>query len=91
MTYKIILHRDALKELKKLPKSLKEKVHTTIEKLKSDPVPREAAKLKGRLHAYRIRIGDYRVVYEVHVTEIVIYVIGIAHRKEIYRRIIPRR
>jgi mRNA-degrading endonuclease RelE of RelBE toxin-antitoxin system len=41
--------------------------------------------------AYRIRFGRYRLLYEVHATEIVVYVVGIAHRKDVYTRLLKRR
>ena len=56
-----------------------------------DPIPVGARRIRGRQNAYRIRIGDYRIVYEVHVTEVVVYVVGVAHRREVYRRILERR
>ena len=46
---------------------------------------------KGRKGAYRIRVADYRLLYEVHATEIVVYVIGVAHRREVYLRLLRRR
>jgi mRNA interferase RelE/StbE len=63
----------------------------TIDNLTDEPIPLGAGRLRGRENAYRIRIGNYRIVYEVHVTEVVVYVVGIAHRREIYRRILERR
>lgn len=47
--------------------------------------------MKGRADAYRLRVCSYHVLYEVHATEIVVYVIGVAHRKEVYRRLLRRR
>lgn len=62
-----------------------------IDGLANHPTPLGAARLRGRENAYRIRIGNYRLVYEVHATEIVVYVVGVAHRREIYRTILKRR
>jgi mRNA interferase RelE/StbE len=62
-----------------------------IDALAEDPTPLGATRLRGRENAYRIRFGDYRMVYEVHATEIVVYVVGVAHRREIYRTILKRR
>jgi mRNA interferase RelE/StbE len=88
--YKILLHSKVLKELKSLPGDIRKKAFSAIDRLASDPIPATASKLQGRTGSYRIRIGNYRIVYEVHVTEIVVYVIGVAHRKEIYRQILRR-
>ena len=56
---------------------------------------RERATIKDRIWlapgAYRIRIADYRLLYEVHATEIVVYVIGAADRREVYLRLLRRR
>jgi len=66
-------------------------VKAAIDGLAADPIPLGAGRLRGRENAYRIRIGNHRIVYEVHVTEIVVYVVGVAHRREVYRRILKRR
>jgi len=88
--YKILLHPQAKKEIKNLPGHTKSKVIACIDDLAVNPTPRGSLRLKGRKGAYRIRVGDYRILYEVHVTEIVIYVIGVAHRKEVYLRLLRR-
>lgn len=78
------------KEIKSLPSPFRERVKEAISNLASDPVPIGASRLRGRTNAYRLRIGDYRVIYEVHVTEIVVYIVGVAHRRDVYRRILKR-
>jgi mRNA interferase RelE/StbE len=89
--YKVLLHAAVPKELKKLPATIRRRAKATIDKLADEPIPVGAGRIRGRENAYRLRIGNYRIVYEVHVTEIVVYVVGIAHRREIYRRILERR
>jgi mRNA interferase RelE/StbE len=91
MRYTLVLHRDAVGEIGRLPARVKERVKQAIDSLEKVPVPRRASRLKGRANAYRIRIADYRILYEVHATEIVVYVIGVAHRKEAYKRLLRRR
>jgi len=90
MRYRVVLHKEAISEIRKLPIKTKNRVKKAIDSLATDPRPPGAAKLRGRSNAYRIRFGDYRLLYEVHVTEIVVYVIGIAHRREVYRRLLRR-
>jgi len=90
-TYSIVLHREAHREILALPKKTRAQVREVIDGLQSDPRPVGAVPLKGRKGAYRVRVGDYRVLYEVHVTEIVVYVIGVAHRREVYVRLLRRR
>lgn len=89
--YKILLHARVPKELKALPKEVGARVRAIINSLAHNPVPPTASKLQGRTGCYRIRVGDYRIVYEVHVTEIVVYVVGVAHRREVYRMMLGRR
>lgn len=90
-SYRVVLHRDALAELKRLPKALRERARAVIDNLATNPIPPQAARIHGRAGAYRIRLDAYRMIYEVHATELVIYVIGVAHRREVYRRILRRR
>jgi len=66
-------------------------VKAAIDRLSEDPTPLGSTRLRGRQDAYRIQVGNYRIVYEVHATEIVVYLAGVAHRREIYRRILKRR
>jgi mRNA interferase RelE/StbE len=89
-TYKVLLHSKVPKELKSLPQDILNNAKETIDALALNPIPPAAAKLQGRMGCYRIRIGNYRIVYEVHVTEVVVYIVGIAHRKEVYRQILRR-
>lgn len=90
-TYRLVLHKAAVREIRKLPKQTRARVKTAIDGLSARPVPPGAARLKGRTAAYRLRVCDYRVIYEVHATEIVIYIIGVAHRREVYLRLLRRR
>ncbi len=89
--YKVLLHTSVPKELKTLPKDIRQKAKNIIDQLSVNPVPVGASRLRGRINAYRIRVGNYRIVYEVHATEIVVYVVGVSHRREIYRRILRRK
>lgn len=85
------MHAAVPKEIRRLPVSVRGRVKSAIDRLAEDPTPLGSSRLRGRQDAYRIRVGNYRIVYEVHVTEIVVYVVGVAHRREIYRRILKRR
>jgi mRNA interferase RelE/StbE len=84
MIYEIEIERSALKALEKLPLKDRNKVINTIERLASNPRPAGAKKLTGR-DGWRIRIGDYRVIYEIKDRICYILVLDIGHRKEIYR------
>ena len=91
MIYRIVLHREAITEVRSLPDATRRQIKNAIDGLASDPRPASAARLKGRPNAYRIRFGDYRLLYEIHATEIVVYVIGVAHRREVYKRLLRRK
>ena len=75
----------AAREYRKLPESTKERVRSTIDALAVDPRPRGATKLAGR-DDFRVRVGDYRVVYAVDEARDAVIVARIAHRREVYRR-----
>ena len=85
MTYEIIIDKEAIKALKKLPKQVQARITKKIEDLKENPRPEGAKALQGGLNGlYRIRIGDYRVIYKVENEVVIIYVLKIAHRKSVY-------
>ena len=85
--YKVRLSSRALKDLKKLEKETQSKVIESLEILKLNPFAEiiQYKKLKGRNQLYRIRIGSYRVIYEIQGEILVIIVIRIGHRKDVYR------
>ena len=91
MTYRLVLHQAVVAEIRALPGSARTRVKDAIDGLAEQPLPHGVSRLKGRANAYRLRIGQYRILYEVHATEIVVYVIGVAHRKEVYKRLLRRR
>ncbi len=91
MRYRLVLHREAADEIARLPARVKERVIRVVDSLAGEPVPQSARRLKGRIDAYRLRVGSYRILYEVHATEIVVYVIGVGHRREVYARLLRRR
>jgi mRNA interferase RelE/StbE len=91
MSYRLVLHLAAVDEVRALPRPVRARVKAAIDGLAETPVPRGAARLRGRANAYRLRVGDYRIIYEVNVAEIVVYIVGVAHRKEVYRRLLRRR
>jgi mRNA interferase RelE/StbE len=70
---------------------VRHRAKSTIDGLADEPIPVGAGRLWGRENTCRIRIGNYRIVYEVQVTEVVVCVVGVAHRREVYRWILKRR
>jgi mRNA interferase RelE/StbE len=82
--YRVELKPVALKELDKLPDSLVARVYPRLEELAKNPRPAGCKKLKGGDHEWRIRIGDYRVVYVIDDKHRLISVTRIRHRREVY-------
>ncbi len=83
--YQIFISREALKELKNLPKTIVLKISSAIEGLSSEPRPSACKKLKGIQPAlWRIRVGDYRIIYQIDDTVRIIEVRRIGHRLDIY-------
>ena len=82
--YAIVLSKKAQKQLDKLPDNIAEPIFDAISLLENEPRPTGCKKLQGR-EGYRIRIGNYRVIYEVYDTELVIDVVTLGHRKDIYK------
>ncbi len=83
--YDIELTRDALRALAKLDRPTRRRVQGAIDKLADDPRPAGMIALRGVTGAYRIRVGDYRIVYTLHDDRLMVVVIDIGHRREIYR------
>lgn len=86
-SYKIVWKQSARKELRKLPKEVVARIVDLVETLAETPAPPGARKLAGTENTYRVRAGDYRVVYSVAQDVLVVEVIRVGHRKEIYRRL----
>ena len=86
-SFEIRWKTSAKKELKKLEPSVIEKIITAVEKLLETPYPQGVRKIQGAEHTYRIRIGDYRVIYSIYANVLLIEIIKIGHRKEVYRDI----
>ena len=82
--YKIVIKKSAAKELDKLPKKELKLVSNKIKDLASEPRPVGCEKLSGQ-DRYRIRQGNYRVIYSIDDIVRVVAVVKIAHRREVYR------
>jgi mRNA interferase RelE/StbE len=82
--YTVRLKPRAEKDLDRLPIKMARRIWRDLLELEIDPHPQGSVKLKDR-EGYRIRIGDYRVVYLINDEEKVVEVVRIAHRREVYR------
>ena len=83
--YRVELTHSAEKALYRLPKTVLPKVITALENLGTDPRPTGSRKLSGQADTYRIRVQKYRIIYEVYDEIIVVKVLKIGHRKDVYR------
>jgi len=82
--YKLEFKKSATKELKALPNKGIKRILQSVDKLIEDPRPFNSKKLSAT-ERYRIRVGDYRILYEIKDQILIIYIIKIAHRKDLYR------
>jgi mRNA interferase RelE/StbE len=82
--YRVALARSAEKELQRLPSALVTRIVPRLEQLATEPRPPGCKKLRGGDKEWRIRIGDYRVVYEIDDDARAVDVTRIAHRSEVY-------
>lgn len=85
MPYQIVLTNAANKQLRKLPTQIAQRIQTELLELENDPRPNGCKKLTG-VEAWRIRIGDYRVIYEIQDNILIVMVIEIGHRRDIYKK-----
>ena len=86
MVYQIEIKRSAAKEIAALAKRDQRRIVSAIEALAADPRPEAAHKLTNSENAYRIRVDDYRVVYQVVDEILTVFVVRVGHRKDVYRR-----
>lgn len=82
--YRIIIKEQALKQLSTLPKQYFDKIKLKINSLVDNPYPHDCKKLKY-IEGYRIRVGTYRILYTIEKEIMIIYIIKIKHRKDVYR------
>lgn len=83
--YSILVTKSAEKSLSAIPQKDRNKIVEAIQGLASNPFPIGCKKLAGEEHAFRIRLGNYRIIYDVQGMKLIILVLKIGHRKDIYR------
>jgi mRNA interferase RelE/StbE len=83
-SYRLLIKPSAIKELEALPTKDRRRIITRIQSLATEPRPHGCEKLSGAEH-YRVRQGDYRVVYSVHDEAGTVVVIKVGHRRDVYR------
>jgi mRNA interferase RelE/StbE len=86
-SYKVVPKPSVEKDLRSLPKSTIVRVIKQFEELASEPFPRQTVKLQGGEELYRIRVGDYRVIYGVDRAAKLVTIHHVRHRREVYRKL----
>lgn len=84
MKYEIRILRSAEKEMEKLPQIVRNRISNRILSLETNPRPKGAKKLSTR-DEYRLRVGNYRILYTVSDSESAVIIIAVGHRREVYR------
>jgi mRNA interferase RelE/StbE len=83
--YRVIFKHAADKALRKLPASVQKCIAAAAKELRAEPRPHGCLKLKGQDDVWRIRVGDYRIVYAIKDDELIVLVVRVAHRKDVYQ------
>ena len=86
MTYRIEVAPAAARQLRKLDPSAQRRIHAAIELLAEQPRPSGATKLVGGAGEWRVRTGDYRIVYEIHDQVLVVLGVAVGHLRDISRQ-----
>ena len=87
MIYQVRFRERVLKELKSIPKRDLQKILMAVDLLAENPIPPNSKKLAGYDNLYRVRVGDWRVAYEIQNEQLIVFVIRIGHRKDVYRNL----
>ena len=88
MKYSVEFRPAVLKSLKRLPKKDLRRIKKRIDDLAENLPDPAATKMKGNNSFHKVRSGDYRVIYEIHDDRLVILVVKVGHRKEVYKRLL---
>jgi mRNA interferase RelE/StbE len=83
--YKLVFRKSVIRDMRGIPNRDLRRILAAIDRLSEDPRPAGVEKLSGQ-ERYRVREGDYRIVYEIRDDEVIVVVVKIGHRKDVYRR-----
>jgi mRNA interferase RelE/StbE len=83
--YQLIIKPSAEKQAAKLPAQTRHRITEAFDGLRENPRPRGCVKLKGEEDLWRIRVGNYRIVYAIEDDKLVVLVVRVAHRKDVYQ------
>ena len=85
MPYAVEFTASALREFTALERAVQRRIATRIDALANNPFPPGSKKLQGEPDHYRIRVGDYRVIYRVEGKRLIVLIVKIGHRRDVYR------
>lgn len=85
--YVITYKKSVEKDLRKISKPHLKKIVQAIQQLAHNPKPTASTGLKGFSNVYRLRVGDYRIVYEINKGELIVLIVRVAHRREVYKNL----
>jgi mRNA interferase RelE/StbE len=83
--YALLVKSSAERDLRKLPRSTLERINAKLLTLSDEPRPPGSHKLSGNLEGWRVRVGDYRILYQTDDTGETITVVRVRHRRDVYR------
>ncbi|WP_026929139.1 type II toxin-antitoxin system RelE family toxin [Glycomyces tenuis] len=83
--YRVVFTDEADKQLKKLDKAVRRRILLAIAKLEGEPRPTGVKKLKGSSDRWRVRVGDWRIVYKIEDGQLVVLVVAVGHRSKVYK------
>lgn len=86
MSYRVTLAPAAARQLRKLDPQIRRRLQAALELLAVEPRPPAATQLVGGAGEWRVRTGDYRIIYEINDDELLVLVLQVGHRREVYRR-----
>ncbi|WP_449407408.1 type II toxin-antitoxin system RelE family toxin [Microbacterium maritypicum] len=85
MTYSVVVAPAAIRQLRKMDAVARRRIQAAIDLLAENPRPPAATRLVNFEGEWRVRVGDYRIVYDIHDRELLVLVLSTAHRREVYR------
>ncbi len=85
MIYEVKFTKGARKMFKKLSQELQDRIQPKIDELAIEPRPNGVKKLQDEENSYRIRVGDYRVIYDIFDDVLVVKIVDVGHRSKIYK------
>lgn len=86
MAYTVHIAPAAERQLRSLPKRTQSQITKRLLKLEADPRPSGVKKLEGEKDLYRLRVGDFRLIYAIRDRELIVLIVKIGHRRQVYRQ-----